>query len=361
MLSASGRQVGQATSLGLRVGGRLLAATDAADAASARRLLVNPFVDAMVMEISEIKVIREGLAFDRCAVAVLTNLGSGDHLGERYVDTRELSAKAIRAPLDVVLPDGFAVLNAGDEDVAAMAEKCKGGIVYFAPDGETGPLPEHLAKGGRAVFLSGSPAPAIISAHGGQVQRLFELERLRSPSLGLPPAFLENLLAAAAAGMALGLSTTAIRQGLESSRAAMDATLYADGDRRVLVTQARNPSALAAWVDVLTTSFPSRQRTALIEVSPDWRQEDAAEIGKLLRASFAKVVVVAPENHATIENLTRKIEHPALRREIDWSAALHRISEGAGPSDCIFVGPSKRAASDQANEHCQKRNMARLD
>ena len=161
--------------------------------------------------------------------------------------------------------------------------------------------------------------------------------------------------------MALGLTTTAIRQGLETSHALMDATLYADGERRVLVTQARNPSALAAWLDVLATAFPDRERRALIEIPADWREEDAAEIGKLLRKGFAEVVVVAPTNHPTIENLTRKIEHPALRRESVWSSALHRISDEASPSECIFVGPSKRVASDQANEHCKKRNMARLD
>ena len=156
MLSASSRRVGLATSLGLRVGQRMLADADATNATSARRLLINPFVDAMVMETAEIRVIREGLAFDRCAVAVLTNLGSGDHLGERYVDTRELSAKAIRAPLDVVLPDGFAVLNAADDDVAAMAEKCKGGIVYFARRQRDRPATRAPGQGGRAVFLVGS-------------------------------------------------------------------------------------------------------------------------------------------------------------------------------------------------------------
>jgi cyanophycin synthetase len=361
MLSASSHKVGQATSLGLRVGGRLLAAADATDAVSARRLLVNPFVDAMVMETSEIRVIREGLAFDRCSVAVLTNLGSGDHLGELYVDTRELAAKAIRAPLDVVLPDGFAVLNAADDDVVAMAAKCKGGIVYFGLDGDTGPLPEHLARGGRAAFLSASPRPAIVSAHGGQVQRLFELERLRSPSLGLPPAFLENLLAAAAAGMALGLTPTAIRQGLETGRAAMDAAIFADGERRVVVTRARNASALAAWVDVLETAFPGRRRVALLEVPSDWRQDDAAEMGKVLREGFAELTLVGAAGQPTTENLIGKMEHPALRRGHAWKEAIERISDGAGPSDCIFVGPSKRATSDQANQHCNQRNMARLD
>jgi cyanophycin synthetase len=188
MLSASSRTTGLAASDGLRVGKRLLASGDRTDAASARRLLVNPFVDDIVIETSELKVIREGLAFDRCLVAVITNLGSGDHMGELYVDNRELVAKAVRAPLDVVLPDGHAVLNADDPDVAEMACKCKGGIIYFALDPANALVSEHLARGGRAAFLS---SDAIVTAQGAQTQRLTELDQLPRPrsqrrALGAP-------------------------------------------------------------------------------------------------------------------------------------------------------------------------------
>jgi cyanophycin synthetase len=357
MLAVSSRTVGQATSNGLRVGQRGLAASDATDATSARRLLVNPFVDAIVLETSEINVIREGLAFDRCQVAVVTNLGGGDHMGELYVDTRELVGKAVRAPVDVVLPEGFAVLNAGEPDVAAMAEKCRGGIVYFAADGDAGPLPEHLAKGGRAVFVSGG---AIVAAQGGQLQRLFDIEKLRSSALGLPRTRVENLLAAAGAGIGLGLTPTAIRQGLETQpNAALD-RIYALQDQRVLVTRARNPSALAAWVSVMEDAFPDRKRHAAIEIPSDWRAEDAAAASAVLREAFASLVLVRGDGNPTVENLCRKITHPTCRSEKTWDAAMERIFGEAGPSDFMFVGPSKRAGCDSANEHCTKRNMVRL-
>jgi metallophosphoesterase superfamily enzyme len=108
-------------------------------------------------------------------------------------------------------------------------------------------------------------------------------------------------------------------------------------------------------------AFPGRKRAALIEVPSDWREEDAAEMGRLLGESFAELILVAADGHPTIENLMRKIDHYALRRESTWLSALDRIIGEAGPSDCIFVGPSKRASRDQANENCKKRNMARLD
>ena len=358
MLSAASRAVGQASSNGLFVGKRVLSAKDCADATSARRLLVNPFIDAMVIETSEVKVIREGLAFDRCEVAVVTNLGSGDHMGQQYVDDRELVAKAIRAPVDVVLSEGCAVLNAGEPEVAAMAEKCRGRIVYFAPDGNAAPLADHLAKGGLAVFVSEG---GIVAAHGPQLQRIIDLDRLRSPALGLPSFVLDNLLAATGAGLALGLSPGAIRQGLESFREHASDALYHTGDKYLLVTPWRNSSALQALLRVMESSFPNRRRHAAIEVPSDWRPQDAVEISGILSESFATLtIVIAGSSSPTIENLCANIHHPALRREKAWAGAIDRIIGEVGPSDFIFVGPSERAGSDQANSHCSKTNMVRL-
>jgi cyanophycin synthetase len=296
-------------------------------------LLVNPFIDAMVIETSEVKVIREGLAFDRCEVAVVTNLGSGDHMGQQYVDDRDMVAKAIRAPVDVVLSEGCAVLNAGEPEVAAMAEKCRGRIVYFAPDGNAAPLADHLAKGGLAVFVSEG---GIVAAHGPQLQRIIDLDRLRSPP-------------------------GAIRQGLESSREHTNDALYHTGDKYLLVTPWRNSSALHALLRVMESSFPNRRRHAAIEVPSDWRPQDAVEISGILRESFATLtIVIAGSSSPTIENLCANIHHPALRREKAWAGAMDRIIGEVGPSDFIFVGPSERAGSDQANSHCSKTNMVRL-
>ncbi|HEY5376587.1 MAG TPA: Mur ligase family protein, partial [Polyangiaceae bacterium] len=82
MLRAAGRTVGQTSSDGLRVGDRQLATGDRCNADSVRRALMNPYADSFVFEISEPHLIDEGMLFDRCEVAVVTNLGSGDHLGK---------------------------------------------------------------------------------------------------------------------------------------------------------------------------------------------------------------------------------------------------------------------------------------
>ena len=220
MLTAAGRNVGCASSKGLQVGKRMLSAEDAANAANARRLLQNPFVDAIVLETSQLKVIREGLAFDRCEVAVVTNLGPDTHTTEQYVD-HTLVAKAVRAPVDVVLPEGCAALNACDPDVAAMAEKCRGRVIYFAAQGMPDVVRQHIEKGESAILVEDGH---VVAAHKGQTLRIFPLDLLGAQTSGQAPILIEAVLAAVAGGIALGLTTHAIRQGIEAALPRADAS-----------------------------------------------------------------------------------------------------------------------------------------
>jgi cyanophycin synthetase len=70
-------------------------------------------------------MLREGLAFDRCQVAVVTNIGMGDHLGLNYITTVEDLAVLKRVIVQNVAPHGYAVLNATDPIVAGMAANCR--------------------------------------------------------------------------------------------------------------------------------------------------------------------------------------------------------------------------------------------
>jgi cyanophycin synthetase len=164
-----------------------------------------------VIETNAYKVVQEGLAFDRCVVAVVTNLGPDEHTNQLDEKERVLVAKAIRAPVDVVLPDGCAVLNADDPEVAAMAVKCRGRILYFSRDGQSPLVREHLDQGGQAVFMADG---AIVASHTEKLLPMFEI------AAGAMPALMERLLAAVGAGVALGLTPHSVREGIETALAA---------------------------------------------------------------------------------------------------------------------------------------------
>lgn len=358
MLTAAGRNVGWASSLGLRVGPRALAASEATGAGDVRRLLQNPFVDAIVAETSELGVIREGLAFDRCTLAVITNVGSGDHMGERYVDDRALVGKAIRAPLDVVLPDGYAVLNAADPDVVAMAEKCRGRVVYFTAAAVPELVHQHIARGEPAIVLD---ADHVVAVQKQQHARIVPLDVLGGLPVAGAAMLVEDVLAACAAGVALGLLPRAIREGIEAALPQAGVTVHEQGGPTVLVAPVRNPSALAAWVGEVGKRFGDRKRHAILEVAPDWRPDDARAMAAGLCEGFASVALVAPTGDASTEDLCKIMQRPGQVRENSLAFAIDRITGASGTSDFIFVGPSTRSGYDQANSHLGKRNAARLD
>lgn len=92
---------------------------------------MNPLVEAAVFETARGGIMREGLGFDRCDVAVVTNIGEGDHLGLGEVHTVEALAKVKHCIVNVVPPGGTSVLNANDPHCVAMEPESAGKICYL--------------------------------------------------------------------------------------------------------------------------------------------------------------------------------------------------------------------------------------
>ena len=89
ILQGTGRRVGMTCTDGIYIDGRRIDSGDCSGPQSAGTVLMNPAVDAAVLETARGGILRDGLGFDRCDVAVVTNIGEGDHLGLADVDTPE--------------------------------------------------------------------------------------------------------------------------------------------------------------------------------------------------------------------------------------------------------------------------------
>ncbi len=127
-----GKRVGMTTTDGVYVMGRRIDKDDCSGPKSARRILCNPLIDAAVLETARGGILREGLAFDECDVAVVTNIGEGDHLGLNNIHTTAQLADVKRTIVDAVSPQGHAVLNADDPLVAVMAQVPRGSCLFLA-------------------------------------------------------------------------------------------------------------------------------------------------------------------------------------------------------------------------------------
>ena len=132
LLRATGRKVGMTCTDGIYIDNRRVDGGDCSGPVSAQSVLANPLVEAAVLETARGGILRAGLGFDRCDVAVVTNIGEGDHLGLADIETLEKLAKVKRCIVDVVPPEGHAVLKADDPHVAPMAQYCLGKVIFFA-------------------------------------------------------------------------------------------------------------------------------------------------------------------------------------------------------------------------------------
>ncbi|MDZ7619557.1 MAG: cyanophycin synthetase, partial [Patescibacteria group bacterium] len=174
ILKGTGKQIGMTCTDGIYIDDRRIDSDDCSGPQSARSVLLNPAVEMAVFETARGGILREGLGFDRCDVAVVTNIGEGDHLGLADVGDLEMLAKVKRCIVDVVKPSGAAVLNAADPHTVAMAEYCPGQVVFFSSDEHHSVLAAHRAAGKRAVFVRDN---AVILADGSREEFLLSLDR----------------------------------------------------------------------------------------------------------------------------------------------------------------------------------------
>jgi cyanophycin synthetase len=130
--------------------------------------------------------------------------------------------KVLRTQVDVVLSEGTAVLNANDPRVAGLAPLCDGAVVLYASDAGAPALTAHQAAGGRAVLVR---QDRVVLANGSSESFLPGLGRLtvwRATHVGVS---LDVLLAAVAAGWALGIPLNLIGAGAEAFESDLQAAL----------------------------------------------------------------------------------------------------------------------------------------
>lgn len=292
ILAAGGQVVGMTCTEGIYVGGRRIEAGDCSGPQSARVVLSHPDVQAAALETARGGILRAGLGFDACDVAIVTNIGEGDHLGLAGIETPAQLARVKRTLVEAVAPRGAAVLNAEDELVAAMAPSCPGVVVYFARRGDHPLVIESRQRGGRVAFVRDG---AIVLAEGEAEFPLLALERIPLTHRGRIGFQIENSLAATAAAWAMGKPCELIRLGLETFSAGMSDlpgrfNLLDFHGATVIVDYGHNASSLAAIVEALG-QFPQSRRLAVYSAAGDRRDSDLVRQGEVLGEAFDEVVL----------------------------------------------------------------------
>jgi len=213
LVNITGKEVGVANGEGLYLNARVISNRDSTGVEAGQRILINRNVQTAVFESNARSILQDGLPYDRCTVGVVTDMAGLADLAEFHIHDDDALRNVIRTQVDVILPDGVAVLNAANEQVAALAELCDGGVIFYAFDEHHAVLAAHRAAGERIVFVRDG---RIMLAEGDTETRLNTLDTMKPSTVKYP----ENVLAAVAAAWALGVPSDLLCGGLR----AFDAT-----------------------------------------------------------------------------------------------------------------------------------------
>jgi cyanophycin synthetase len=214
LLQRAGQAAGVACSDGLFVQMQPIDTFRPSDWEAGQRILMNRCVDAAVLENSPRSILDDGLSYDRCLVGVVTDVPEPTGLQDHHILTREQMRTVLRTQVDVVLPQGCAVLNADDDVCASLAELSDGDVIFYSVRPDHPLRAEHCDTGRRFLLVQDGK---VMLWRNHSATPLLELDhpvvaRLLAERLSLPA-----LMAATAAALALDLYPALVRAGIESA------------------------------------------------------------------------------------------------------------------------------------------------
>jgi cyanophycin synthetase len=292
ILARTGLRVGMTCTDGIYVEGRRIDTGDCSGPKSARAVLGHPRVDAAVLETARGGILREGLGFDFCDVAVVTNVGEGDHLGLNGIDEIRDLARVKAVPVRAVSARGAAVLNADDPLVVEMAKLCRGTVVYFSRNSASPVLTAHRAAGGTVVTVIDGQ---LVIARGRQVTPVGRIDQLPLTVGGRVGFQIDNLLAAVAAAHWLGLPIESISAGVRSFTSDIASApgrfnVLTHLGSTIVLDYGHNSSALLALNDALA-KFPHKRRKVVYTAAGDRRDIDIRRQAELLAGFFDEIYI----------------------------------------------------------------------
>lgn len=208
-----GRKVAWSSTDGVYVDGVCVDEGDWSGFGGAGRVLSESGLGLAVLEAARGGLLLRGFGARHADVAVVTNV-TADHLGLQGVDTLDELAEVKGVVARAVRPGGWLVLNAEDPRVLAMQSGSRAKVFAFALDSNAPGVRHAIEEGGLgAVVLDESLA---VLSPGGGIDVLVPIAEVPVAVGGLARHNVANGLAAAAAGLAVGISREAVVEGLRT-------------------------------------------------------------------------------------------------------------------------------------------------
>ncbi len=305
--------------------------------------------DIAVLETARGGLLLRGCGVQHNDVAVVTNV-SADHLGLQGIDTVDQLAEVKSVITRITRPEGWVVLNADDPRVLAMRRAATGQPWLFSMDPDHPAFREVLARDGRAMSIQDG---RMTWFDRDRAHTLVSMLDVPVTMAGVSRINAQNAMAAAAAGLAIGLPTRAVVQGLKTfvqdpERNPGRANLFELDGRIVMIDYAHNEAGIVGMTEAMQGLRPADGEIWLAVCTAGDRSDEILHAFGFRAAVGSDHLAIAELEHylrgRTREDIVRRLREGAAKagvRDVDCYRDELRALEGlltrAKPGDVAGV------------------------
>jgi cyanophycin synthetase len=368
----NGFKVGFTTSDGIYVQNHMMEKGDTTGPISAEYILKDPTVEFAVLETARGGILRSGLGFSRCDIGIITNIQE-DHLGLSDIHTLDDLARVKATVVRSIKKDGWAILNAEDEQCLKIANELSCNVAYFSMD-ENNPKAKQFSKEGKivAVYENGY----ITIKKGEWKIRVEKASHVPLTMGGKAKFMIANVLAATLASYLQGFKTDDISLSLQTFIPSAAQTpgrmnVFEFKKFKVLVDFAHNPAGYRGIEDYLST-IEATKKIGIIAGVGDRRDEDIKECATIAARMFDHIII-RQEKHLRgrteeeiiglimegIAESGRTVTHEIIKKEVE--AIKHAIDNAEEGSYITALSDVVTNAINIVQEYLDKENEGNDD
>lgn len=294
---SAGKKVGYTTSDGVYIQNQLMMKGDCTGPVSSAFVLKDPTVDFAVLECARGGILKSGLAFQNCEVAVVTNVAA-DHIGLGGINTVEAMAKVKQVVPETVFTHGYAVLNADDDLVYKMRHDLKCNIALFSMDENNPRIREHCNDNGLAcvyengyvTIMKGNWKIRVLAAR--DIPLTYEAKAVHNINNCLPAVLSAYLFRDITIDdIRTGLQTFVPNENLTPGRL----NFFHFKHFTMLADFAHNPHGMKLLCDFVSKlDYPIK--VGIISGTGDRRDEDIRELGEIAAQYFDEIIIRCDKN-----------------------------------------------------------------
>lgn len=341
---SAGKKVGYTTSDGVYIQNHLMMKGDCTGPISSTFVLKDPTVDFAVLECARGGILKSGLAFQNCDVAIVTNVAA-DHIGLGGINTVEQMAKVKAVVPETVFPHGYAILNAEDDLVYKMKTDLKCNVALFSMDENNPRIKEHCAGGGLATVYENG----FISIMKGTWKiRVMAAKDIPLTYEGKAVHNIANCLPAVLATyLYRDISIDDIRQGLLTFIPGESLTpgrlnFFHFKNYTFLADFAHNPHGLQLLCEFVS-KLDYKYKVGVISGTGDRRDEDIRELGEISGKYFDEIIMRCDKNlrGRTAEEIMDLLEEGI--RKVNQTIPVMKIANENEALEYIYANPKQGA------------------